>query len=65
MLSAAVYFALAVVNPFLSSTTGEVSCSPTQALAVYIVYGAYAAFGTIGEIAIVAGMRRVLKTDSG
>ena len=65
MCSTLVYFGLAVVHPFISSTTGEVTCSPTQAMAVYIVYSAYAAFSTLGEMAIIAGMRAVLKSGAG
>jgi hypothetical protein len=60
-----IYLALAILLPFISSTTGDVACSQVQAMAVYGTYCGYVAFSTLGEIGIIAGMRSILKSDSG
>jgi len=60
-----IYLALAILLPFIASTTGDVACSQVQAMAVYGTYCGYVAFSTLGEIGIIAGMRSILKTDSG
>lgn len=60
-----IYLALAILLPFISSTTGDVVCSQVQTMAVYGTYCGYVAFSTLGEIGIIAGMRSILKSDSG
>ena len=60
-----IYLALAILLPFIASTTGDVACSQVQAMAVYGTYCGYVAFSTLGEIGIIAGMRSILKSDSG
>lgn len=60
-----IYLALAILLPFISSTTGDVACTQVQAMAVYGTYCGYVAFSTLGEIGIIAGMRSILKSDSG
>jgi hypothetical protein len=61
-----IYLALAILLPFISSTTGDITCSQVQTMAVYGTYCGYVAFSTLGEIGIIAGMRSILKkSDSG
>lgn len=59
------YFMLAILHPFISSTTGKVSCDPVQAMTVYVAYHTYVLISTIAELGIITKMKMVLKSDSG
>ena len=60
-----VYFIVGILHPFLSSTTGKVTCNPVQPITVYAVYHTYVLVSTIAELGIITKMKMVLKSDSG
>ena len=59
------YFALAIVLPFVISFIGPSTCSPMDSLIVYGAYCGFVAVSTLAECGILVSLRSVLRTDTG
>lgn len=59
------YFALAIVLPFVISFTGPPKCSPMESLIVYGAYCGFVAVSTLAEGGILVSLRSALKTETG
>lgn len=61
------YFALAIILPFIISFVGpnKDKCSPMESLIVYGAYCGFVALSTLAEGGILVSLRSALKTETG